>query len=351
MKAARTTRTGLATIVLLLLHAARAESTEMSRVAVLRPSIANDVTSEAVLRVRGELGAAGFDVVLVDRTAERDRPSALQAAGQAAHAIATFGIFDASSGPGPARSAEIWIADVRRGKTVVQHVGIDEPDPERRSAALAVHAVEILRASMVELGLHAEPSAAPSEPTETAPDNARSHPVTDNRAPRFAVGAGLGVLQSLQRLGTAISPMARFTYFPSPALGARLGVLGLGTSVDRSSVAGTATVHQQLALLEVVLSGTRGVLRPTVSTGVGAYHLGFSSVGAPPYLGTTGGTWAALGSIGAGASLRLGGPLLANLDVQALFTAPRAVVTIAGADVGHAGTPSLLAALAATTAF
>jgi hypothetical protein len=357
MTVARATRTGLAAafVVLLRLSEAHSASAETPRVAVLRPSVANDVTSEAVLRVRGELSAAGFEVVLVDRTAEGNRPSELRSVGLAAHAIATFGIFDASSNAGATRSAEIWVADVRRGKTVVQHVGIDEPDPDRRSAALAVHAVEILRASLVELGLRAEPAPqqpeAPRTPDDAARSTASQIPDADNREPRFAAGAGLGALQSLQRLGNAISPMARFAYFPTPALGARIGVLGLGTSVDRSSVAGTATIHQELALLEVVLTSTRGVLRPTASAGAGAYHLGFTSVGEPPYLGTTGGTWAALGSVGAGASLRLGSRLVATLDVQALFTAPRAVVTIAGTDVGRAGTPSLLAALAAMTEF
>ena len=110
-------------------------------------------------------------------------------------------------------------------------------------------------------------------------------------------------------------------------------------------------MHQELGLLEIVLTGTHGVLRPMLSAGAGAYHLGYTSVGAPPYIGTTGGTWAALGSVGAGASLRLSSRLLATLDVQALFTAPRAVVTIAGTDVGRAGTPSLLAAIAAMTEF
>jgi hypothetical protein len=352
MTAARATRTGLAAavVVLLRLHEALADGAEASRVAVLRPSVANDVTSEAVLRVRGELSAAGFEVVLVDRTTEGDRPAELRSVGQAAHAIATFGIFDASSSGGGTRSAEIWVADVRRGKTVVQHVGIDEPDPDRRSAALAVHAVEILRASLVELGLRAEPPVQPAPPP-VGPDTASPATGQDNHEPRFAVGAGLGALQSLQRLGNAISPMARVAYFPAPTLAARLGALGLGTSVDRSSVAGTATIHQELGLLEVVWTSAKGTLRPTVSAGAGAYHLGFTSVGAPPYIGTTGGTWAALGSIGAGASLRLGGRLLATLDLQALFTAPRAVVSIAGTDVGHAGTPSLLAALGAMTEF
>ena len=195
----------------------------MSRVAVLRPSVPNDVTSEAVLRVRGELSAAGFDVVLVDRTTEGDRPAELRSVGEAAHAIATFGIFDASATGGPSRSAEIWIADVRRGKTVVQHVGIDEGDPDRRSAALAVHAVEILRASSVELGLRAASSPLPHEaPAVASNDSGKSTASqtldADSRAAHFAVGTGLGGLQSLQRLGNAISPMARVAYFPTRRL-------------------------------------------------------------------------------------------------------------------------------------
>ena len=71
----------------------------------------------------------------------------------------------ASADPG---SAELWVIDRVTGKTVVRRVNAAAGDPARAAEILAVRAVELLRASFLELAITPDAEAAPRPATAPA---------------------------------------------------------------------------------------------------------------------------------------------------------------------------------------
>src|SRR6478736_2665707 len=150
--------------VILLGTAARAEP--RYRVVLLRPGATDDVTSDALARVRGELTAGGFEVVETGAPAALDVRTALETVGRELNPIAAFAIVPSPGG----NSAEIWVCDRMAGKSVIQSVRLDptgKPGEPSRSVVLAVEAVELLKASLAQYWLASTPR--PQQPEGPPP--------------------------------------------------------------------------------------------------------------------------------------------------------------------------------------
>jgi hypothetical protein len=198
-------------------------------------------------RVAAELEALGFRAVLVDAATAPTSRASLEASARKAGAMAAMRAVPSEHG------VEVWIADRVTGKTVLRQVSTDggAPDPE---AALAIRAVELLRASLLEVTL---PSAPAGEIAGT--DELRemmqlpSYPEPEKTViPRLRFSLAPGVLASPGGAGVAASLDVGVAWMPSEHVGVaafagipltRPKVEGAAGSVDLSAVLAGAAVR------------------------------------------------------------------------------------------------------------
>lgn len=135
--------------LLLWVTPARAQSDEP------RPRVVVVVEAERAglgQRLRAELMALGFDVTVEASEAAPDREELAETAREA-EAIAAIQV------SGQAEGIDVWVTDRVTGKTVLRDVPVPEEtdDPDERSALMAIRAVELLRASLLEVASHRPP--------------------------------------------------------------------------------------------------------------------------------------------------------------------------------------------------
>lgn len=164
-------------------HAAPDPTARTATVLLLRSTRPSPAAAEALVRLRGELMAAGFSVQVADVPASSNLRAAVDRAAARARADAVIAILG-----DPARqSAELRIVDRATGKTVARQVPVPA-ESSRAAEILSIRALELLRASLLEVTLAAgdpRPRAAPLDgertggsapaPMETAkrPESAR----------------------------------------------------------------------------------------------------------------------------------------------------------------------------------
>ncbi|WP_438019927.1 hypothetical protein WMF18_13030 [Sorangium sp. So ce315] len=334
-----------------------------SRVAIVEADADDPLVREAATRLKAELGAAGFEVVVVPRAGDGDVRAALERAAQDEGAFAAAAIFRSRSGA----TADLWIVDRVTQKTVVRTV---EVDGAAAPSVMAVRAVELLQASLLEASLLASrarprPDGAADGGGVAVPDDVRRWMAPVRRraaaapaAERPGMFAGLGVeaglvaLQSAGGVGPALGPALRLSYGGGADGGGGGGVLPAGLAARLTfagptlgpaleGTLGTVSVRQEMAFLEAVWAlETGGAVSPVLSAGVGGFHLFISGDPLPPLRSATGEVWSVAATLGAGAGLRLTERAALLLDVHAIVAEPRAVVTLGGERLGAAGRPT-----------
>jgi hypothetical protein len=340
-----------------------------SRVVILRAAGDDEVLAEAATRLQAELRAAGFEVVLMDPAALGEpgpaRPAGTPAgsggdlrermdrAAQGAGAFAAASLSRSAAGA----TVDLWIVDRVTKKMVVRSVtGAGASAP----SVLAVRAVELLQASLLEASARRSDEPIPGDverwiappPLPPAPALGLLEGVT--------MAAGVALLQSADGIGPAVGPALRVSLGarrgPAPpdrtalspaspgapaSFAGRLTVAGPALAPALAGEAGTVSVRQELALLELVYAfPARGPLVPVLSAGAGAYHLHIAGAPDPPLRAAEGDVWAALAGAGAGVGLRLTERAALLADAQVLFTQPRPVVQLASEMLGTAGRPT-----------
>jgi hypothetical protein len=327
----------LAVVCALLATAHAAVAAGPSKVVLLRGG-AGASGDEALNRLRAELAAAGFTVEVASPAPGEDPRSAVERAAREAGAFAAVMASPSSAGT----AADIWVTDRVTGKTSVRRV---EVRGATAPADLAVRAVDLLQASLLEATAAAPPSPQRAPP-KPPPDVARW--VDPPRPPRpFFAGlvleAAAGLLHSTGGIGPAVCPSLRLSFGWRDTFGLRLGFAGPAASAPLESPLGSATVRQELASLDAfyALDG-RWPFIPFVSVGAGVYHLFATGAPKPPYIGASADIWAAAASVGLGGAYRLTERVALAVDARGLLIAPRPVVTLAGEPLGSAGRPSIL---------
>ena len=166
---------GAVLAALALAATVRAESAR--RVVLVVPEAPGAVATEALARVRGELGAARFEVET--DTSPTTSIGARRSSGRSgkADARAAFGIFFGSG------VAEIWVSDSVSGRTVVQTLPLSTAAPERRAAVLAVKAVDLLKATLAEVWVASPTAPAPTPAAPPAPTPTVASPASSPSAP------------------------------------------------------------------------------------------------------------------------------------------------------------------------
>jgi hypothetical protein len=329
---------------------------EAAAVLLLRPARAAPLATETLVRLRGELTAAGFQVEVADAPAGPDAQAAIDRAAAVANVNAVVAIL---GDPGR-ETAEIRIVDRVRGETVRRQVPIPAGS-ERRAELLAIRTLELLRASILEvaLGTTAPARAAPAPPANesVAPDRRVKSPVSPAQPAReparwresvFALELGGVVLGSIRGLGPAFIPVIRADarFGKRGRWVGRMTVAGLGTRARIASGDDAADVAHSFGLIELVLPFRAGArVQPFLSLGVGGERVTAEGRTSWPYRGMHDGLWAALVDAGAGLRVGLSGRLQLAGELHAQGAYPYPVVRFMGTTLAEEGRPTLVAGL------
>jgi hypothetical protein len=321
---------------------ARAEEAR-STVAIVRVGSSDRLLREASIRLHAELEDSGFQVVDVDRVPGDSRAEVEEGAADGA-SFATI----AMNRVGAGAAADVWISDHVTGKTVVRRLRVGEAG--NPAAVLAIRALELLRASLLEVAAREHRSG----PKLAAPPDVMKwvEPALPERAsppPPLFRGGTLGVgavgAHGLRGIGAAVGPTVRASYGIGSEWLVRLNLAGPLLGPEVSAPAGSATVRQEYASLELGWASAPRPLGVLAWIGAGAFDLQASGSAVPPYHSTSGGVLSFLSTTGVGGTLRLGSRLAFIADLAALVAFPRPYVSIGGRDAGSAAMPSLALSL------
>jgi hypothetical protein len=328
----------VALTTLLVTRPSRAES---ALVVLVRPSAQSAVVSEALTRIRGELIADGFEVSIVDAPPGADPASVLRQADQHTGAAATLGLFLRAD----ASAADLWVIDALTSKTVVRSVEMTKAPTASVPEVLARRSVELLRASLLEILVDAQKRPADKPAPRTQASRWVAQALEPQRS-NWGVEAGAQVLAGFGGVGGAVMPVGRVRVAVSERFAARLTVSGLGTRPRVATAEGTATVSQEVGLLELIGEiAPRSWLSPSVSLGAGAYHIGVDGNAASPYAGLEGGRFVFAADAGAGLALSLTSSFALSLEGHAILVTPRPVIRFLQVETAEIRTPLLSGAL------
>jgi hypothetical protein len=254
-----------------------------------------------------------------------------------------------------AASAELWVVDRMTGKTLVRHVRADPKAAARIPEVLSVRAVELLRASFLELAITSRPGAKPPEeppPVPVAPVVTRwaTEPFEDPDWV-WAVEAGGGALDGASflpdRVGSEFVPIARLQRALGEGFCARATFAGLGTEARVNTPGGYADVSQSVVLAEAVVRFRRGRrFEPILSLAAGTLRVSAQGHHSAPYDSAAGTHWSFAGGAGFGFRVPIRPRRFeVGVEIQALLAQPSPVVRFFDTELARAGRPTLLASV------
>jgi hypothetical protein len=319
---------------------------ERVRVLLLEPIAPTPLERELLTRLKGELGAAGIDVIPAPLEAGRDPSLAVASDGRELDVEAAFAakeMKDSDPGSKAQPTLRLWLSDRVTGELFVEDGR--ELDGSLLASALAVQGFELLSARVDDWRWRSTaPAPAPPPPPPAVPEP--PPPPTE-----LGVGLQVGLLYDPPSGEAALTPMARITYMPGPLhsvsatldLGVRLSVAGFGSDLVLEAADRHVDVTQSFALLEgIVAVDSRSWLSPYAAAGFGAYRVGVEGVGGTPSLGRSENTLSALGGAGGGLSLRPLQHWLGLVEAQALFALQPTAVEVGSTRAATLGRPLLV---------
>jgi hypothetical protein len=320
------------------------------RVVVLDRGGDDGTDREITTRVRAELGAAGFEVILLEASAT-DPKLAVEGAGRELHPASVLLVEPQETG------TELWLADRMLRKTVVLRLKPDAAastaDPatarSQRAARIAVQAVELVKARLAELSLTRERETAPA-PKPVAPPPPAPPPAPEPRGARPNLTAALGLLQGLQGGQQALTPVLRLgVTLPERWTGdvlsvdVRGGFVGLGQAARVTHGPGSASLRHTAAGLDLVMRFLpKRSVQPFVSLGGGLLALDVAGEAPEPYRNDSARTLSGLVTASGGLWLKPTSHVGLALEGQLMSAWSKTVVRIAGEDAAEVAAPLLL---------
>ncbi len=342
----------LATGLSLVASSARAQSTRANETdpgshaaLVLRPPEQDPVRTDAFNRLWAELRIHGFDVEAIDRDAGVDPLATLTELATERSAFAAFAFVRRDSG----LSLEVVLVDRGTGQTSRRRLAFAAGSSDA-SSLIAVRAVDLLRASLIEFPEPEPELEEPPPPAPPPPPPPAAPPEVAPRDYRFRLAAE----------GTLVWPGSHFSVGFGPALGLmhrpwpwfEWGVWfggAFGTSFD--AVRGSASVQQELGFLEARVAFLRVQgFRLSVVGGGGAFFLQARGSVSQPLVSEEDSVWSGLFALGLHADQSLGGDFALGLSARALALAPALGVAIAG-EMQKMQLPALQASLGLSVGF
>jgi hypothetical protein len=320
--------------------AARAAAPPPGLVVLLEPADASPAARQSLRRIKDEVAADRFDVIVA--TADATGTVSPTWSAERGALIVLFG--DPTTG-----RAELCVVSRANERSAVRRAIVVDV-PEKMPEVLALRALELLRATALELSVGAEQAAAPTKQGQPIPDG-RPRTATRARSAEesapFSVDLGLVLIQSLKGPPPALAPILRLGLRVATWLELRTSVAGLGTRPRVETPYGSASISQSFLLLEVATRLTdRGVLRPLASLGGGLLHVGVSGSGAGSYVGRNDEQWSASVDGGVGLALAVRSHAAVVAELHCLLASPHPSVRFIDSVPATIGYPSLMLTLA-----
>ena len=322
-------------------------------VILLQPTTASPAFRRSFARIRNELVADRFQVIVADSPRLRVLLGDASAAGdpglvldRAADETALLALLgDPETG-----EAELCIVQLAAPRVAVRRATVAVDDPELMPEALAARALELLRATALELSIETEHAPRAQERPQPPP-TVVSPPTTPPAAvePEVAVVAldmGLGIWNSIDGPPPAATPVGRIGVRLSDRTWARLSVAGWGSRPRIDTAYGSAFVSQSMALAELAAVFRRDKrVHPALSLGAGVVRVDVAGTGAAPYQGREPGQWSAAIDGGAGVAVAIGSHAAIVAELHALLASPHPVVRFVDTRAATIGYPSLMPTL------
>jgi hypothetical protein len=325
-------------------HAARAEP---SRVRLFRGNDVDAIVRQATIRLEAELQAAGFVVDWENAAAATDPRRALETGG--APSFASIVILRS----GAEAVADVWVVDHLSDKTLVRRVDAGAVPGTERARTLAIRAVELLRASLLELRQSSEDTGqrAPEKPMPADVAHWMA-PTLTTRPPLAGWSIELGAATTLTTgFGPTIGPSAWLSRAVAPGwiVGARWAGPTYGPALRGAGA--TARLQQMMLLAELCRVIGHGRVVPLLTAGAGAVESeATGQAGAPLQTHDVRGFSAALHA-SLGLHIGLGERVGLVVETGALLLAGARPVRIVGEDVGNASSWSWVSSLGLVTSF
>ena len=319
---------------LALLYLARPARAQSTSVVLLRPPSVGGRGTEILNRARGELVADGFYVLPTREVPDSaDCAQAAAQAGREAGAAVTAGFL---VGDNPAE-IELCLVDGLTGRIITKRIDAAPDSPE----VLTRRTVDLLRASLLDFlvesvrtAIARPPPVVVAAPTPT--------PLETAEPSRWAVEVGLGSVIGFAGVDPAVVALARVRFALNSIFLFRITGAGLGTQPRVYSPSGSATVEQDMGLVEVLAQfGHEHSIRPHASIGAGTYYVGVSGDGVAPNPGQHDGGFALALDTGLGAGLPVGGHLEVVIEAHAIVTEPGFTIAFPDRNAPKLGRPSL----------
>lgn len=322
------------TLALAWTRGAHAESTPKAVVMVVDPS-----ALPLAQRLRQEIEALGLFVKWLP--SERASLPSLEQEAASADAVASIRI-----APMGGSDVDMTIFDRATGKTVSWKLLAASTADPAAGELIATRSVELLRASLLEMGARAAAAKTPAAPGQARPPAAPEAPAAHEARERLSLLVGPSVLYSPD-FSSGLHVLSGVTWMPfargglsasvlSPVLPARLvrpeGVVELYGSFYRLG-----------AVLEVTDRPAVVSLRLTAAAGLGRLQL--RGAASPTYLGANETHLVACPSLGVTARFALAPRLRFFVDATGATAFPKMVIRLAGREASEWGRPALSAAL------
>lgn len=312
-------------------------------VILLQPTNASIATRRSLARIRDELSADRFRVIWEGSDPTDDPRPVIESTGGDPDPEAIVVLFgDPATG-----QAELRIIHRAAGRSAVRRAAVIVDDPEQMPQALASRALELLRATALELSLppkrapraQEKPPGCPAVPAAQSPSSG----APASEVPVASVEMGLGMWKSIEGPPPAVIPVGRLGLRLSARSQLRLSVAGLGSRPVVRHVYGTATVSQTMALLELGLAlGIDQRIQPLLSLGGGVLNVAVAGTGDTPYEGLKSQQWSAAVDAGAGLAVALGSRAALISEIHALLASPHPVVRFIDTKAATIGNPTLM---------
>lgn len=330
--------------IVLSLWTVRAQA---ATVVIVRPPPGATEPTETLSRLRGELLALGLDVAIAERPSGRDGGATGSRAWleRIARERASDAVIDVMGGAAAA-TVDILIVQRATGQTGVTRVAL-EPNAANAAERLAIRAIEVLRSNLVEIDLAARrhhPAAPLPAPPPPEADRASAPRAVETA--RFALEAGAAVLTSLDGVGPAFLPTARFGWAANSWLGVQGSFTGFGSRPTVANASGSARVAQHYGLLGgCFCAPSARVFRPYAGLSVGVLRTSIAGEASAPEQAHVIQSWSFLVDASVGARLHLPGRYHLTLAAHVQVAQPYVAIHFVDARLATTGLPNVLVSL------
>jgi hypothetical protein len=307
--------------------------------ATLVAVVTSEPNSSLSRRVRAELEALGVDVIILRPPAEAQTSrEPLERAARNVGAIAAVRLVVSGEG-----KVEVWVADRATGKAVARE--LDAPAAGASDATLATGAVELLRASLMELHSSEPPHGdVPVTPKiEALALTAKTAPWV----PRLALATSAGAELAAPGLGVSVDGSIGVW----ARIGGNFGVRFVGRATlapaHAQTAAGSVDVQSQLAgvMGSYELVDPTGTWVPNLEAGIAVAHVSATGNAELPFQGSTQEAWAAVPLVGVGIAWAFMRGLRLRVEVIGGQAFPTTEVRTPAGPVGKWAEPSVAGTL------